>query len=118
MKELFSAMGSVVTALVAAVCCLGPVLFTALGVSVGSAGFLAGSAQFAKGLIPYRLLFIGLTILFLAISFYFVYRRKADCATNPACSINTMNRTKTALWIITGIAMILILMPYILAIGN
>ena len=84
----------------------------------GTTGFLAGMAGFTKALVPYRPLFVGLTFLLLGLGFFSVYRKKADCATDPACSTNTLKRTRTALWVITGMAVILMLMPYILAIGS
>jgi len=93
-------------------------IFTALGVGAGTTGFLAGMAGFAKGLVPYRPLFSGLTFFLLGMGFFSVYRKKADCAADSACSIKTIQKTKTALWVITCIAVILILMPYLLAIGS
>lgn len=113
-----TAIGSVLSAFFSSVCCIGPLIFTALGVGAGSAGFLAGTAEFTKALIPYRPLFIGFTLLFLGIGFFTVYRKKSVCATDPTCSPKTIHRTKTALRVITGIAIILMLMPYLLAIGS
>lgn len=111
-------IGSILSAFFSSLCCAGPLIFTALGVSAGTTGFLASGAQFAKGLVPYRPLFIGLTFVLLGIGFFSVYRKKTDCATDSACSIKNIHRIKIALWIITGIAIILILTPYILAIGS
>lgn len=113
-----TATGSILSAFFSSLCCAGPLIFTALGVGAGTTGLLAASAEFAQGLVPYRPLFIGLTVLLLGIGFFSVYRKKTDCATDSACSIGTIRRTKTALWMITGIAVILILMPYLLAIGS
>ena len=113
-----TAIGSIVSAFFSSLCCVGPLVFTALGIGAGATGFLASTAQFAKGLIPYRPIFIGLTFVLLGIGFFSVYRKKTDCATDSDCSIKNIHRIKTALWIITGIAIILILLPYILAIGN
>lgn len=111
-------MGSILSAFFSSLCCAGPLIFTALGVGAGTTGFLAGTAQFAKVLVPYRPLFIGLTFLLLTIGFFSAYRKGSNCAPDSSCSIKTVKRTKIALWLITGIAIILILMPYILAIGN
>ncbi len=110
--------GSILSAFFSSVCCVGPLVFTALGVGAGTTGFLAGTAQFTSELVPYRPLFIGIAFFFLAIGFYSVYRRKANCTTDDICSLKSINRTKTVLWIIASIAVILMLMPYILAIGS
>jgi mercuric ion binding protein len=91
--------------------------FTALGVGAGTTGFLAGAAQFVKALVPYQPLFVGLAFFFLAVGFFSVYRKKADCAGDPACPASKVHRTKTVLWIITGIVLILLLMPYLLAVN-
>ena len=113
-----TAIGSILSAFFSSLCCVGPLVFTALGVGAGTTGFLASTAGFAKGLVPYRSLFIGLTFFLLGIGFFSVYRKKRDCATDPACSTNALKRTRTALWVIAGMAVILMLMPYILAIGS
>lgn len=64
----FSA-GSVVAALATAVCCLGPILFTALGLSTFA------SLWMLRHLVPYRTLFFAVTFLFLSLGFYVTYRR-------------------------------------------
>lgn len=112
-----TSIGSILSAFFSSLCCVGPVIFTAIGVGAGTTGFLAGTAQFVKALVPYRPLFVGLAFFFLAIGFFSVYRRRTDCATDPTCSAKSISRTKTALWIIAGIAIILMLMPYLLAIN-
>lgn len=111
-----TSMGSILSAFFSSLCCVGPLIFTALGVGAGTTGFLAGTAQFAKVLVPYRPLFIGLTFLLLGMGFYSVYRKGTRCATDSTCLPNTLKKTKAALWIITGLAVIL--MPYLLAIGR
>lgn len=65
-KEGLTLAGSVVTALAASACCIGPVVFTLLGL---------GGAAFAVALEPYRPVFIGVTTLLLGSGFYLVYRR-------------------------------------------
>jgi len=101
-------------ALLASVCCIGPLVFIALGVGVGATGFLAGTAGFLKGLLPYRPAFIGLTILLLGLSLYLAYRKPravctpgAMCAPSAASSVN-----RTLLWSIAISAIVLVLAPY------
>ena len=57
------------TALAAALCCLGPFLFAALGLSTFA------SMWMLRHLVPYRNLFLVLTALFLGLAFYTTYRR-------------------------------------------
>lgn len=111
-------IGSILTAFFSSLCCIGPFLFTTLGVGAGATGFLASTADFAKALVPYRPYFIGLTFILLAMGFFSVYRKKARCEADSSCSIKTLQRTKVTLLAVTVIAIILILMPYLLAIGS
>lgn len=61
--------GSICTALAAGVCCIGPLLFAALGLST----FV--SLWILRFLVPYRNLFFAVTVLLLGVGFYAVYRR-------------------------------------------
>ncbi|TKS59317.1 MAG: hypothetical protein EWM72_02329 [Nitrospira sp.] len=108
-------VGGLSAALLASVCCIGPLVFVALGVGVGATGFLAGTAGFLKGLLPYRPAFIGLTILLLGISFYLAYRKpkSAVCAPGEVCAPRTRSGANRAwLWIMAAFALVLILVPY------
>ena len=108
-------VGGLSAALLASVCCIGPLVFAALGVGVGATGFLAGTAGFLKGLLPYRPAFIGLTILLLGISFYLAYEKpkSAVCAPGEVCASGTRGDVNRAwFWIMAVIALVLILAPY------
>lgn len=61
--------GSIFTALAAGVCCIGPLLFSVLGLST----FV--SLWLLRFLVPYRNLFFAVTVLLLGVGFYAVYRR-------------------------------------------
>ncbi|GIX48428.1 MAG: hypothetical protein KatS3mg131_2639 [Candidatus Tectimicrobiota bacterium] len=61
--------GSVLAALGVAVCCLGPLLFAALGLSTLTSLWLL------RHLVPYRNVFLALTFFFLGLAFYATYRR-------------------------------------------
>lgn len=106
--------GGLVAALLASVCCIGPLVFAALGVGVGATGFLAGTAGFQKGLLPYRPVFIGLTSLLLGLSFYLAYRKpKTVCTPGAICrSQGTSGSNRTLLWVVAAIAMALVFAPY------
>lgn len=108
-------VGGLSTALLASVCCIGPLVFAALGVGVGATGFLAGTAGFLKGLLPYRPAFIGLTILLLGISFYLAYRKpkSAVCVPGEVCAPGTRSGMNRAwFWVMATFALVLILAPY------
>ncbi len=86
-----------------------------LGVGVGATGLWAGTAGFLKGLLPFRLAFIGLTILLLGIGFYLAYRKPkaARCAQAEVCAQgNLKGGTRIWLWIMTSLALVLVLAPY------
>lgn len=102
-------------ALLASICCIGPLVFAVIGVGVGATGFLASTAGVLNGLLPYRPAFIGLTILLLGIGFYLAYRKpeSARCAPGEGCAQeNLTGRNKTWLWIMASLALVLVLAPY------
>jgi mercuric ion transport protein len=106
-------VGGLSTALLASVCCIGPLVFAALGVGVGATGFLAGAAGFLKGLLPYRPAFIGLAILLLGGSFYLADRKptSAACAPGEVCATRS-GVTRAWFWVMAAFALVLILAPY------
>lgn len=102
-------LGSVLTAIMASICCIGPVVFALLGVS--GAGFLL---RFEK----YRPLFIVVAVVFLGTAFFFTYRKKqaAHCEPGTLCAnpkSDTIN--KVVLWIATILVVGFILFPAIIS---
>lgn len=110
-------VGALSTALLASVCCIGPVLLAAFGVGVGATGALAGTAGFLKGLLPYRPLFIGLTLLLLGLSFYMAYRNSSFlCGAEGGCTARSVKGSNRKwLWVMAVLAFVLISAPYWLA---
>ncbi len=49
-----ASIGGIIAAFLASLCCIGPVLFAALGVGAGATGMLASTAGFLKAFVPYR----------------------------------------------------------------
>lgn len=98
--------GSIVAALAASACCIGPVVFALLGL---------GSAAFAVALEPYRPLFIATTLVLLGGAFYRVYRRPPEdpCGTDGSCP-PTSGRTglKVLLWMVTVVVLAALAFPY------
>jgi len=117
MKKL-PVIGSLLSAFLASVCCVVPVIFAALGVGAGATGSLAMSADLATSLVPFRPLFIGASILFIGVAFYAVYRKKGgsseDCYCDVAQGSRIEKRSRSLIWVMAAIAMILITLPYFL----
>lgn len=105
MHEKVVTLGSVITAFLASVCCIGPLILVFLG--VGGLGFFT---QFER----YRPFFIGLTFIFLGGAFYLTYRRKTACNPGDACKRGGVGRLqKIVLWTATGVALVFIGFPYL-----
>ncbi len=72
-RENLAGAGTIMAALLAASCCIGPAVFIVFGVSVG---FL-GKLSFLDAYSPY---FIGMAVLLLGYSFSKLYFRPVECA--------------------------------------
>ena len=110
MKNKIHTSGSLISALFASVCCVGPVFFAALGVGAGATGLLADVARSLGWLTPFRPIFIGITYTFLGVGFYRAY--KADNCQGEKCVTANRRRDRIVLWLITILVTILILYPY------
>jgi copper chaperone CopZ len=95
--------GSVVAALAASVCCLGPVVAAAIG--AGALG--AASTQFE----PYRPWLLGLTALLLGAAFATTYRRTRACA-DRGCAPSARPAGRIVLWIAVVLVGLLTAFPY------
>jgi len=107
-----SAVGSVITAVVASLCCIGPALLAVVG--VGSIGFLGA-------LESYRPYFIGLTVVLLALAFHLTYRKKEVACEDGTCPegihsdkvVKAGKWNKIGVWISATIALAAIIFPYV-----
>ena len=104
---VFSFTGSIITGLLASLCCIGPLVFIFLG--------LSGAAFFAK-FEEYRWIFGTLAFGFLAIGFFFTYRGGEDCTPESSCAVNPGRRkiNKFLLWITAILVIAFIFSPNIL----
>jgi copper chaperone CopZ len=104
-KERLAVSGALLSAFVASLCCLGPLLFAALGIGAFSAASLFQSAR------PYLL---GVAGLLLALGFYRAYFRRAEaCAPGEACATKPVNRAgRVGLWIVSALALAFAFSPY------
>jgi mercuric ion transport protein len=96
----------ILAAVGASICCVGPLVLLALGVSGAWIGSLTA-------LEPYRPFFIGLALLFLAFAFHRLYLARRVCAPGSACANpRTLKRQRLAFWIVTILVLGLISVPW------
>jgi mercuric ion transport protein len=98
---------SIVAALGASVCCIGPIVAVTFGITS-----LAALGKYE----PLRPVFTAMTLAFLGLAFYSTYRGgPAECEPGSVCSahgpdrVNRINRF--VLWVVTGIALIILTFP-------
>lgn len=92
---------ALLSALLASLCCIGPLLLAALG--LGSLGL----AELSR----YRPVFLLLTALTLAAAFYFMYRRSPAACAAGVCQPPAGRGLKAGLWVITALAAALAAFP-------
>ncbi len=98
-------IGSIISAMVASICCIGPVVLAVLGVS--AAGLFSKFVSFR----PYL---IGLTIILLILAFYLTYRKREIICEDGTCKIESAGRwNKIALWGGTILVVFLLASPYL-----
>ena len=111
-STLLAGAGGVAAAFFGSLCCIGPLLFVALGVGAG----------FASTFEPLRPLFGILMTVMLGLGFYIVYRPNRatsgppdashDCVGGEACaSPRVVTRDKAIVWTATTLAVVLWTFP-------
>lgn len=106
-KSRFVAAGSLLAAVLASSCCIGPLLLVTLGVSGAWIGNLTA-------LEPYQPIFVLITFVFLALGFWQVYFRPAQvCRDDEACARPISGRlVKAVLWMATVLVVLAITIDY------
>src|SRR6266852_1635026 len=96
--------GSVLAAITASLCCIGPLVAVLLGAS----GF-AASAVFEK----WGPVFLVVTFALLALAWYLTYRKpKAACEEGSACATKPVSKwSKVILWVATGLVLVTAAFP-------
>ena len=96
--------GSILAAITASLCCIGPLVAVLLGAS----GF-AASAVFEK----WRPVFLGVTFALLALAWYSTYRKpKAACKEGSICATKPVSKwNKVILWFATGVVLVTAAFP-------
>jgi mercuric ion transport protein len=106
LKEKGALGGAVVAALVASLCCIGPLLFVLFGVGA------FGAATYFDAARPYLM---AVAVLLLAVAYYWTYfRRAAACAPGEACETKPDSRAgRMGLWLATFAVILFSIIPYI-----
>src|SRR5215831_2129993 len=100
-------IAGILSAIGASICCVGPLVLLALGVSGAWIGSLTA-------LEPYRPIFIGLTLLFLALAFHRVYLVRPACSPDSPCANpGVLKRQRLVFWIVTVPVLGLIAVPWL-----
>jgi len=98
--------GSVVAALIASVCCVGPLVLLVLGI---------GGAWVANltALEPYRPIFVIATLVLLGLAFRKLYLAAPACAPGDACAVPAGRRRQRLLfWVIAVPVLLLLAFPW------
>lgn len=102
-----SLIGGTVAAIVASVCCVGPLVLVTLGVG-GS--WVAQLTQFEA----VRPIFIGLTLIFLGLAFHRLYTSPQVCEPGASCADpRTLKRQRSVFWAVGALLLALIALPWV-----
>ncbi len=98
-----SSTGAVVAAIVASLCCIGPVVVALIG--IGSIGAFAAFEVWR----PYL---IGVTALLLGLAFYLAYRKREVMCEDGSCKIESAGKwNKLTVWLAAALAAVAIAFP-------
>jgi mercuric ion transport protein len=104
MKDKVVLGGSIIAAIAASLCCLGPLVAVALGIGA------FGAAAAFESIRPYLL---GLTALLLAVAFYLTYRKREVRCEDGSCQVHSASRaSKLMLWLATIAVIAFAAFPY------
>lgn len=107
--EKATLVGGALAAFGASVCCLGPLVLVAIGVSGAWIGSLAA-------LEAYRPIFIGAAVVMLAFAWRRIYRTRvaAACSPDGPCALPRANGIYRAMfWIVSALVLLALVFPYI-----
>lgn len=109
-KQTLVSVGGVTAAVIASLCCIGPVIVVFLGV-----GSIAAFSAFEI----YRPYFIGATVALIGLAIYLTYRKREVACDNGACKIESASKwAKTGVWVVAILAGLAIAFPYFGFIGQ
>ncbi|HEY8623193.1 MAG TPA: mercuric ion transporter MerT [Casimicrobiaceae bacterium] len=102
-------VGGAIAAFAASVCCLGPLVLVALGVSGAWISNLTA-------LEPYRPIFIGAALMSMGFAWRRIYRAPVakGCAPGKLCALPQTNGVyKVMFWVVTGLVLMALAFPYV-----
>lgn len=102
-------VGGAIAAFAASVCCLGPLVLVALGVSGAWISNLTA-------LEPYRPIFIGAALLLMGFAWRRIYRAPVaeNCAPGEVCALPQTNGVyKVMFWVVSGLVLMALAFPYV-----
>ena len=98
-------VATVLTAVGASACCIGPVVFSLVG--AGALGAASTRLEFLRPVL------LALTAVLLAGAFFVTYRRRShSCDVNGRCPPDSNRRNKILLWLMTIVVVALLGFPY------
>ena len=100
--------GGLLAAIVASMCCLGPLVLVTIGVS----GAWISNLTLLE---PYRPVSIGVALVFMGLAWHRIYRAPAaaDCEPGTVCALPQTNRVYRAIfWVVSALVLFLLAFPY------
>ncbi|MDP1691341.1 MAG: mercuric ion transporter MerT [Burkholderiaceae bacterium] len=95
-------------AVLASVCCLGPLVLLMLGIS----GVWIGNLTVLE---PYRPIFIGAALVALFFARRRIFRPAQACKPGEVCALPQVRRTyKTLFWAVAALVLVALVFPYVL----
>lgn len=101
--------GGALAAIVASVCCLGPLVLVTVGISGAWISNLTA-------LEPYRPVFIGVALAFMALAYRQIFikaRQPEACEPGTLCALPETNRVyKIMFWVVSALVLLALAFPY------
>ena len=95
-------------AILASVCCLGPLVLLMLGISGAWIGNLTA-------LDPYRPLFIGVAVIALFFAYRRIFRASETCEPDEVCAVPQVRTMyKVLFWLVTLLVVVAMVFPYVM----
>ena len=101
--------GGLIAAILASVCCLGPLVLVMVGVS----GAWISNLTLLE---PYRPVFIGVALVFMGLAWRRIYRAPAaaECEPGTLCALPQSNRVyRVMFWMVSALVLLALVFPYL-----
>ena len=107
-RDGFPLLAGGLAAILASVCCLGPLVLLMLGISGAWIGNLTA-------LEPYRPLFIGAALVALAFAYRRIFRSSDVCEPGDVCAVSQVKTTyKVLFWLVAVLVVVAMAFPYVM----